>query len=195
MKTLLLLTMMFAHTSHIASAQEASLSSGPSVGGDCPAFDPKHVSGPDKGTSACPMCKYGNQQGIMIWMNSDAWDNMAQACARLEAEIEKKGLKRMRVFLVYMNPEELLKEDVEKLLSAFADQHRLKKLAVTYIPKPTDQKTAGLYTINPDKAVRNTVIVYKNRGVFEKFINFNADDTTMQKLIVAVERAEETKSF
>ena len=176
-------------------AQETSLLSGPSIGGDCPAFDPKHVSGPDKGTTACPMCKYGNQQGIMIWMNSDNWSNITQLCTRLEAEIEKKGLKHMRVFLIYMNPDEHQKAEVEKLLAAFSDNYGLKKLAVTYIPKPTDPKTAGLYDINPDKAVKNTVIVYKNRGVFEKVINLNADEPALQKLIAAVSRAERTKNF
>src|SRR5688572_16022740 len=69
-----------------AHAQEQALTSGPDIGKDCPAFDPRHVSGPDKGTTACPMCKYGYQQGVMIWMNTDSWDNISTLMVALEKE-------------------------------------------------------------------------------------------------------------
>lgn len=176
-------------------AQQTELLSGPGIGEECPAFDPQHVTGPDKGKSACPMCRYGNQQGVLIWMNSDTWDNIGPLVSSLEAEIKKKGLNRIRVFLMYMNPEHKTKADVEELLKAFAKKYGLDKVAVTHIPAPADEETAGLYSINPDKEVRNTVIVYKSRSVFNKVINFNTDPVSVQNLITSVEKAEWAKKL
>jgi hypothetical protein len=113
----------------------------------------------------------------------------------LEAEIKKKGFNRIRVFLMYMNPEHKTKTEVEELLLAFAKKYRLDKVAVTHIPAPSDEETAGLYSINPDKEVRNTVIVYKSRSVFNKVINFNTNQASVQKLITLVEKAEWIKKL
>jgi len=178
-----------------AHAQEQALTSGLDIGKDCPAFDPRHVSGPDKATTACPMCKYGYQQGVMIWMNTDSWDNISRLTVALEKEIQDKGLKRIRVFLMYMNPEGKSKTEMESMLTEFSKKNELKKVAVTYIPNPTDPKTAGVYDINPDKKIRNTVIVYKSRGVFDKVINFSAEPSSIEKLIASVRDAEMRKHF
>lgn len=180
---------------HSAYGQEKVLTSGPDIGKDCPAFDPRHISGPDKGTNACPMCRYGYQQGVMIWMNTDSWDNIARLSIALEKEIEARGLKRIRVFLMYMNPEEKSKAEVEGILSDFSKKNDLKKVAITYIPDPADPETAGLYDINPDKNIRNTVIVYKSRGVFNKIVNFSSDQASIEKLIASVRDAEHSKRF
>jgi protocatechuate 3,4-dioxygenase beta subunit len=178
-----------------SKAQNGALESGPSIGEECPAFDPKHVTGPDKGKSSCPMCRYGYQQGVLIWMNSDDWDNMGTLTSALESEIKKKGLKRIRVFLMYMNPENKNHQEIESLLTKFSEKHHLDKVALTYIPNPTDPETAGLYNINADTKIRNTVIVYKNRGVFDKVVNFKSDAASIQKLIASIEKAEQTKKF
>jgi protocatechuate 3,4-dioxygenase beta subunit len=179
----------------LRAQQTEQFLSGPGIGEDCPAFDPQHVTGPDKGKSTCPMCRYGNQQGVLIWMNSDSWDNIGPLASSLEAEIKKKGLNRIRVFLMYMNPEHKSKKDVEELLITFAKKYHLNKVAVTHIPAPADEETAGLYSINPAREVRNTVIVYKSRSVFNKVINFNTDQASVQKLIALVEKAEWAKKI
>ncbi|MFZ6013708.1 MAG: hypothetical protein ACOYXT_25440 [Bacteroidota bacterium] len=189
-----LLSLLLLCSSLSATAQQA-LISGPNVGEDCPAFDPRHVWGPDRGTTACPMCKYGYRQGVIIWMNTDDWNNAGHLVQAFEEQIHRKGLKRIRVFLVYMNPDKKKRAEVESMLIGFAKKNELKKVAVTYIPEPTDPKTAGLYDINPDSKVRNTVIVYKSRGVFEKFVNFNADAASIGKLISAIDKAEAAKNF
>ncbi len=186
---------LFISIATATAAQDTKLISGLAIGADCPAFDPRHVSGPDKGTKACPMCKYGYQQGVMIWMNTDDWKNIGVLASALEQEIRIKGLKRMRVFLMYMNPDRKNKTDVEKLLEDFSAKYQLDKVAVTYITDPADPETAGLYNINPDKDVKNTIFVYKSRGIFDKIINFDATASSIQKLVAIVEKAEKTRNF
>jgi len=50
------------------------IKSGLAIGADCPAFDPLHLSGIDKGKHTCPMCKYGFGQGLMVWFNHSNLD-------------------------------------------------------------------------------------------------------------------------
>ena len=173
----------------------ASLHSGLSLGEDCPAFDPHHVWGPDKGTRACPMCKYGYQQGVMVWINTDDWNNVVNLASGLEAEIARKGLRRFRAFIIYMNPEGKSKEEVERLMTVFGQSTHLHKVAVTWVPSPTDPSTSGIYKINPDRRIRNTVIIYKSRGVFDKSINLEATPANLQALFRSVERAENSNGF
>ena len=188
MKQIIILLVLFLAGNSVMYSQDQGLKSGLAIGEDCPAFDPKHVTGPDKGTKACPMCKYGSQQGIMIWMNTDDWNNMALLTSSLEKEISKKGLKKLRVFLMYMNPEGRSKEEMEKMLTDFSAKNELKKVAITYIPSPTDDETAGSYDINPDKQVKNTILVFKKRGVVDKKINFIATDASIRELLNSVEK-------
>lgn len=189
MKKIIILLILLLAGKLVIYSQDQVLKSGLAVGEDCPAFDPKHVSGPDKGTKACPMCKYGYQQGIMIWMNTDDWNNMALLTSALEKEISKRGLKKLRVFLMYMNPEGKSKEDMEKMLTDFSAKNDLKKVAITYIPSPTDDETAGSYEINPDKKVKNTIFVFKKRGVVDKKINFVSTESSIRELLNSVEKA------
>lgn len=153
------------------SANSQALDSGLAIGTDCPAFDPQHVSGPDKGTKACPMCKYGYQQGVMIWVNDNDWVALSYIAKRLETEIEGRGLRKFRAFIMYMNPDSKPLPEVMKALSDFSASLKLSRLAVTYIPSPTDEVTARLFEINPDKKIKNTVLIYKKRKVVGKIIN------------------------
>ncbi len=177
----------------LALAQK--LESGPNVGDECPAFDPQHISGPDKGKKACPMCKYGQGQGVLIWWNTDDPRNIAAIVQRLERQIEKQSLQKVRVFVMYMNPNQESSSVVEDKLKRFAEKNELKSVAITYIPGPEDEDTAGLYKINPDAKVKNTVIVYKKRGVFAKQVNMSSTDEAIGELINIVERAQSSKTI
>ncbi|MBL7850612.1 MAG: hypothetical protein JNN04_06905 [Cyclobacteriaceae bacterium] len=150
------------------------LNSGLPIGTECPAFDPHHVSGPDRNSRACPMCKYGSRQGVMIWVNHSDWDALEPIARRLESEIKTRGLRQFRAFIIYMNPAglplaQLLEESRKK-----ADAWKLEKTALVCVPSPTDPESAGLFQINPDPRVKNTVMVYSRRKVAHKVINLNA---------------------
>lgn len=156
---------------------------------ECPAFRPHHAWGPDKGSTACPMCKYGNKQGVMAWINTDDWKNIAKLAKALEAEIRKEGPDQIRAFLIYMNPSRLNKNELENRLQQFARENKLQQVAILYIPSPEDEKTAGLYRINPSKGIRNTLFIYKNRRVFDKYINFDASQMNLSLLFGSNSRA------
>lgn len=156
-------------------AASQNLTSGLDIGANCPAFDPQHVSGPDRNTDTCPMCKYGaRSQGVIMWVNNSDWKSLEPILLRFESESKTRGLRNFRVFVVYMNPNGLSKADLVKEAQTKAKELKLDKVALTCVISPTDHESAALYKINPDKAVKNTVLVYSKRKVIYKVINLEA---------------------
>lgn len=167
-------------------ALDKNMKSGLAVGASCPAFDPLHLSGPDAGRQVCPMCKYGNGQGIMVWFNHANLDQMAEFVQLLEKEQRARGEKNFRVFLVYMNPfhsslsqtsEEIQKNKIKK----WCERKGLEKLAMVMVPSPEDAESCGFYRINPEAT--NTVFVYKKRKITSKWVNMNYDEAAVKMIL------------
>jgi hypothetical protein len=64
-------------------AKEGIIQSGLAIGADCP-FRPIHLR-PDRKT-ACPMCKYGYGQGVMVWFNHASLDQLTDFVKQMEKE-------------------------------------------------------------------------------------------------------------
>ncbi len=161
----------------------SALSSGLEPGSNCPAFDPLHLSGVDAGKKVCPMCKYGYGEGIMIWINNPSISAMSSFAIMLENEIQKRGLKNFRVFLIYMKPPSEDENAAIKKLLSWTSRMNIRNVAVTIVPSAIDKKTAGAYKINPSLNVTNTVFVYKQREVVDKFINIDYDENSFEKIM------------
>ena len=63
--------------------------SGVKAGGSVSAFEPYHVTGVDRGTNTCPVCKYGAEPAAQVWVNADDSKNVASIARALEAAIAK----------------------------------------------------------------------------------------------------------
>jgi protocatechuate 3,4-dioxygenase beta subunit len=104
---------------HIPNYPQKNISgyqSGLSIGEELPAFDPKHICGPDKNKTKCPMCAYGYGQGILIFWNSKNLDRLWPLLKKLDNEIATQGVKKLRVFAIYTNPVKENLQTVENLL-------------------------------------------------------------------------------
>jgi protocatechuate 3,4-dioxygenase beta subunit len=172
-----------------AQYDRSAKNSGLLIGEDCPAFSPHHSFGHDKGSKACPMCKYGYKQGVMVWVNTDDWTDVKNLGQFLEKKISEKGLDNMRVFIIYMNPKRLPPAQVDHSLKELAKIARFKNVALLHIPSPDDSKTSGLYRINPNKDIKNTVFVYKRRRVTAKFINQTSSPESVATLIKSIDKS------
>ncbi|MEP7144054.1 MAG: hypothetical protein ABI707_14325 [Ferruginibacter sp.] len=167
-------------------AKKAGIQSGLAVGSNCPAFEPLHLSGADKGKTACPMCKYGFGQGVMIWFNHANIDQMKRFAQQLENEMAHRGERNFRVFLIYMNPyfdrndatgQKILQGKIQK----WCEELGLIKVAMVWVPSPVDKKTCGIYNINPE--AKNTVLVYKKRTIAARWVDINYDDNALQHIM------------
>lgn len=144
--------------------------SGLLVGTECPAFEPRHAWGADRGTRACPMCKYGYRtSGVLAWFGEDDWEAMAALARALEGEIGRRG-GGFRAFFVFTNPKKQPAAEVTRRLEAFARANGLQNVAVLHVPSPDDKPSSFLYGINP--RAKNTVLVYRQRRVAGKFVNW-----------------------
>jgi protocatechuate 3,4-dioxygenase, beta subunit len=161
-------------------------SSGLSLGSNCPAFDPLHLSGADKGKQACPMCKYGYGKGVMVWFNHANLSEMSEFVQLLESEMQNRGEKNFRVFLVYMNP--FYKENDEEgerisqnKIREWCEKQNLNKVAMVWVPSPVDKETSQLYKINTK--AKNTVMFYKKRKVTAKWVNVDYTKETVATIL------------
>jgi protocatechuate 3,4-dioxygenase, beta subunit len=174
--------------------QITGLQSGLELGDNCPAFDPIHLSGADKGKDACPMCKYGYGQGVMVWFNHTSLNKLKDFTLALEKEMLLRGEKQLRVFLVYMNP--TYKENdaqsqvvLRNKIIRWCNEQNLKKVAMLWVNSPVDENCT-LYHINP-KAI-NTVMIYQKRKVICKWVNMDYSGDSIKHILTNL---ESKKSF
>ncbi len=80
------------------STRVKKMQSGLPIDASCPAFGPLHFSGADAGKEACPMCKYGYWQGIMVWFNYTNLDTLKQFMQTLENKMIQVGEKSFAFF-------------------------------------------------------------------------------------------------
>ena len=171
-------------------AASKNIQSGLDIGANCPAFDPLHLSGADKGKHVCPMCKYGYGQGVMVWFNHSNLDQLKRFVSILEREMEQRGEKNFRVFMVYMNPTYNINDETgQKILQGKIEkwciEETLKRVAMLWVPSPVDEKTCGVFKINPDAV--NTVFVYKKRKIAAKWIDIDYSDETVKAILKKID--------
>ena len=147
-----------------------SVQSGLNIGEDQPSFTPFHAFGPDKGTQACPVCKYGRYHGILYFTGKNPdWKSIKAWLAFLEQQSDRRK-KHLKVYFVYGNGKNYNKGQTQKLLENLGKELRLKNTALTFVPSFSDKETEiHLNKINPE--AENTIIIYKHRSIVGKYIN------------------------
>ena len=164
----------------------AELKSGVDKGGMLSAYHPRHVSGPDKNTDTCPVCKYPTNPAVQVWVNTDDVKNVAAIAETLEKTARANADKKFKAFVVFMNPNKETPEAIEKQLQAMAKKDKLERVTLAYLSGPDDDAVKE-YEINTAPQVKNTVFVYRNRKVETKFINLVADKKGQEALTSALQ--------
>lgn len=147
--------------------------SGLQIGEGSPSFRPHHAFGPDKGTTTCPVCKYGRYHGILFFVgNKPEWADIKKWLAFLESESLNRG-KYLKAFFIYGNEKNYIKNSREKELEKIGTELNLKNIALTYVPSLRDSESeVDLNKINPD--VENTFIIFRQSTIISKFIDLKA---------------------
>lgn len=154
----------------------ASNKSGINVGDTVSAFHPKHVAGPLKGTDGCPPCTYGSRPQVQVWVNGDDAKNVDAIAKNLAGKVKALKGAEFQSFIIYIGD---AKPATEAAKSWAADA-----LHVAYLAKDSDG--VGLYKVNTDSEIKNTIFVYKNKKVTAKFVNFKADEKGLTALDKAI---------
>jgi len=156
--------------------------SGLQVGEDQPSFIPFHAFGPDKGSRACPVCKYGRYHGIVYFVgNKPDWTGIRKWLVFLEQQSLARS-KYLKAYFVYGNDQEYRKEDRERELEQLGKELNLRHVALTFVPSFSDKESdAYLNKINPD--VENTFVLYRNRAIIRKYINLKPTEANFGMLV------------
>lgn len=113
--------------------------SGLQIGEDVPSFIPYHAFGPDKGSRACPVCKYGRYHGIIFFVgNNPDWDDIKKWLVFFEKESISRG-KLLKVYLVYGNENNYQKGKREDELEQIGNELKYKNIALTFVPSMIDK--------------------------------------------------------
>jgi len=157
--------------------------SGLKVGDLTSAFEPHHVSGPDKGTDTCPVCKYGNRPAVQVWVNGDEPENVIAIANDLDKKMATSNAE-FRAFVVYLTHCEKCVE----MTSTLASKVKGSKVAMTHLP--INSESVKDYKVNTSTDVKNTVFVYKNRKVVAKFVNLKGDAAGLKSLNAAITKID-----
>lgn len=156
--------------------------SGLQIGEDQPSFIPFHASGPDKGSRACPVCKYGRYHGIVYFVgNNTNWAEVKKWLVFLEQQSIARS-KYLKAYFVYGNERNYNKGRRQKELEAIGTELNLKKIALTFVPSFTDTESeVNLNNINT--AATNTFIIYRNRTIIDKYINLKPTEDNFRLIL------------
>ncbi|MBP9212794.1 MAG: intradiol ring-cleavage dioxygenase [Bacteroidetes bacterium] len=147
--------------------------SGRSIGEEVYSFTPHHAWGEDKGSRACPVCKYGRFHGALYFVgNHPDWTEIRSWLRFLETESVKRGDK-LKVYFVYGNENGYSEEARTKELEALGKELRLEKLALTFVPSFLDTET-DVHLNKIDQSVENTFILYKRSNIIGSYADLRA---------------------
>lgn len=158
-----------------------TVQSGLNIGVDQPSFIPYHAFGPDKGSRACPVCKYGRYHGIIYFVGNEPDSPEIKSWLKFLEQESDRRKKYLKVYFVYGNSNGYNKNERQIQLEKLGNELGLQNTALTFVPSFSDRETeANLNKINPD--VENTFIIYKHRSIVDKYLNLKPTAANMEML-------------
>ncbi len=166
------------------------IQSGLNIGEDQPSFIPFHAFGPDKGTRACPVCKYGRYHGIVYFVGDNPdWEEIKKWLKFLDDESISRE-KYLKAYFVYGNSKNYNRQLREAELEKIGNLLELKKIALTFVPSFSDiESEVNLNKIN--SSVENTFVIYRHRTIIDKYINLKP---TPENFRLVAEALNKTRS-
>lgn len=142
-------------------------------------FHPKHVAGALKGTDTCFPCTYQNRPQVQAWVTNGDKESIHAFAKTLDEAMGKYANKDFKAMVVILATKEQGKT-IEQMAPAFSKE--LKNVSISYLT--ADNDAVKNYKINT--AAKNTVFVYKNWTVQEKFVDLGTDAKSISALNNAI---------
>ncbi len=154
---------------------------GMKIGEDVISFTPFHAWGPDKGTSTCPVCKYGWYHGAILFVGDNPdWEGTKKWLAFLESESVRRK-DRFKAYLVYGNRKGYSRETRERELEAIGRELGLEHVALTFVPS-LDDELSDIAFNRIDPSARNTLILYRRSRVIDVAVDIMPDAAAFRRV-------------
>ena len=172
----LVLSGVFVGMAMIASA---FTNSGLEKGERVSPFHPKHVAGALKGTDSCFPCTYQNRPQVQAWVTNGDQKSIMAFAKTLDTAMGKFSNKEFKAMVVIVAPDSAGKQ-IEAAAPMMAKAY--KHVSISYL-SPSNEAVKN-YKINT--GAKNTVFVYKNWEVMDKFVDLTADEKGLNSLNAAI---------
>ena len=154
----------FCSDSH-AQKPRSGVSSGLELGETVEPWRPIHVAGPDRGTTACPVCTYLDKPAVVVFTKDG--ENAVELARRVEALVTAHRDKGLKGFVVVL-------DSTPARLAGTARRAGVSRSALCYPDPATKAEDLKAYKINP--AATSTILVYKDYTVAARFVDLSAPD-------------------
>jgi protocatechuate 3,4-dioxygenase, beta subunit len=152
----------------------SGISSGLELGETVEPWRPIHVAGPDRGTTACPVCTYLAKPAVVVFTKDG--ENAVELARRVEALVSAHRNKGLKGFVVVLDSTPLK-------LAKTAERAGVSRSALCYPDPSTKEEDLRAYKINP--TATNTVLIYKDYTVAARFVDLSANDFRRVEAAVA----------
>jgi hypothetical protein len=157
--------------------------SGLNVGETVTPFHPTHVAGPDKGTTKCPPCTYGNRPAVQVWFHEEEQATAEGILLAMHEAVNKHKAKEFKAFGIFVAECEGCLAKVKNI----TDKMKYQDVGVATVLH--ENPAIEAYKINVEPTVKNTVLVYKDKKVVAKLVNIKADKEGIANLNAVIEKA------
>ncbi len=155
--------------------------SGKNIGETIHSFTPFHAYGADKGTTACPICKYGWYHGILYFVgNNPNWPEIKAWLLFLDSESQKRK-EYLKVYFVYGNESNYTKDNRVQELETLGRTLGLKKVALTFVPS-FDDRPSEVYLNDINPTVENTFLIYKRSTIIDTHVNLRPTQENFENI-------------
>jgi protocatechuate 3,4-dioxygenase beta subunit len=128
-------------------------------------WNPVHVAGPDRGTTACPVCTYQERPAVLIFVRDG--EDAAELARQLQTLVNTFRKRELKGFVVVL-------DSTPERLKRMARELGIAEIALCYPEPETRAEALREYRIHP--AAKNTVLVYKDYVVAASFTDLDAKD-------------------
>lgn len=142
-------------------------------------FHPKHVAGALKGTDSCFPCTYQNRPQVQAWVTNGDNKSIMAFAKTIDSAMSKFSNKEFKGMVVILTSKDKARSIEESIPAMSKD---LKNVCISYVT--ADNSAIKNYKINT--GAKNTVFVYKNWQVKDKFVDLTADEKGISALNGAI---------
>lgn len=161
------------------AAMAFTVDSGLKPGENVTPFHPNHLSGPLAKSDKCFPCTFQNRPQVQVWVNGDDMNNVASIAKTLNKAMD--GNKEFKALVVFVT-DNANKGELSAKIEKAAATPGLGTVGMAVIDKSNEAIKA--YKINLQ--AKNTVFVYRNWKVQEKFVDLKGDEKGLATLNNAI---------
>ena len=130
---------------------------------------------------------YGSRPAVQVWINSDSDADAAALAEALQKEVTANAGAQLKGFVIFDNPRAEPPSAMASRLNRIAASQPVPSIDLAYLGGPADENVRE-YQMNTDPAVRNTILLYRDKEVKAKFINLPADAAGLAALDAAIKK-------